>query len=480
MLQLLSGTQAALWRHLVATAVTAGCSQIYQEWVESSHLHLQLISEGVSPEHHLECLQSTRSLSRAPGVSPEHQECLQSTTRSLSRAPGVSPEHQECLQSTTRSLSRAPPGVSPERHQECLQSTTRSVSRAPPGVSPERHQECLQSATWSVSRASGVSPEHHQECLQTTRWVTVATPQHLTPRYRMRDGETFGLHFGLSVGHVTGSLTTTRFLPQCLERYVELLLSDGLGSEVSCPDAACPQRGRLLDAEIEAAVGPDPMRRYRRLRFEREVLLDPCRTWCPALSCQAVCQLTEGAESAAESAAAAPPPNAVCCPACRLEFCSGCLAQWHRGRACRTPAGSKTARSHFLSGESRALLQGGEEEEEEEDLEVKRCPDCHVYIQRDEGCAQMVCRICKHSFCWHCLHSLDDDFLLLHFDKGPCRNKLGHSRASVIWHRTQVRRELAGFGVVLLATSPLLLLATPLLFCCRWRCRRRDDDPLPT
>ena len=33
---------------------------------------------------------------------------------------------------------------------------------------------------------------------------------------------------------------------------------------------------------------------------------------------------------------------------------------------------------------------------------------------------------------------LQDDFLLRHYDKGPCKNKLGHSRASVIWHRTQV------------------------------------------
>lgn len=31
------------------------------------------------------------------------------------------------------------------------------------------------------------------------------------------------------------------------------------------------------------------------------------------------------------------------------------------------------------------------------------------------------------------------DFLLRHYDKGPCKNKLGHSRASVIWHRTQVK-----------------------------------------
>ena len=33
---------------------------------------------------------------------------------------------------------------------------------------------------------------------------------------------------------------------------------------------------------------------------------------------------------------------------------------------------------------------------------------------------------------------LQDDFLLRHYDKGPCKNKLGHTRASVIWHRTQV------------------------------------------
>ena len=31
-----------------------------------------------------------------------------------------------------------------------------------------------------------------------------------------------------------------------------------------------------------------------------------------------------------------------------------------------------------------------------------------------------------------------DDFLLRHYDKGPCKNKLGHSRASVLWHRAQV------------------------------------------
>ena len=38
---------------------------------------------------------------------------------------------------------------------------------------------------------------------------------------------------------------------------------------------------------------------------------------------------------------------------------------------------------------------------------MKRCPTCHVPIERDSGCAQMMCKRCKHVFCWYCLASLD-------------------------------------------------------------------------
>ncbi|XP_056437324.1 probable E3 ubiquitin-protein ligase RNF144A-B isoform X1 [Gadus chalcogrammus] len=252
------------------------------------------------------------------------------------------------------------------------------------------------------------------------------------------------------------------FCTLCLRRYVSLLLSEGLEAEVSCPDAACPERGRLLDTEIEVVVEPESMRRYRRLRFEREVLLDPGRTWCPAPSCQAVCRL-QGAESAA--------PQAVGCPGCGLEFCSACRAQRHPGRTCPDPSGTV---GRFLPGEHSSLMEGGVDDP------VKPCPRCQVFIQRDQGCAQMTCRNCKHCFCWYCLDSLDEDVLLIHYDKGPCRNKLGHSRASVIWHRTQVVGTFAGFGFILLAASPFLLLAAPLFFCCPWNRSRRADDPLPT
>lgn len=70
-----------------------------------------------------------------------------------------------------------------------------------------------------------------------------------------------------------------------------------------------------------------------------EVLLDPCRTWCPASTCQAVCQLQEiGLQT----------PQLVQCKACDMEFCSACKASWHPGQGCPEPMPVT-----FLPGETR-------------------------------------------------------------------------------------------------------------------------------
>ena len=42
-----------------------------------------------------------------------------------------------------------------------------------------------------------------------------------------------------------------------------------------------------------------------------------------------------------------------------------------------------------------------------EEAQIKRCPVCRVPIERNDGCAQMMCKRCKHVFCWYCLTSLD-------------------------------------------------------------------------
>lgn len=178
-----------------------------------------------------------------------------------------------------------------------------------------------------------------------------------------------------------------------------------------------------------------------------EVLLDPCRTWCPSSNCQAVCQLKESDSPAL--------PQLVQCAVCALEFCSACKANWHPGQACQE---SNLPITSFLPGENRygpecmsstvdcpqtefgLRLVGCEDvlslsssprssfyKNEEDDAPIKRCPKCKVYIERDEGCAQMMCKNCKHAFCWYCLESLDVSWqppffgLISHFQRKVSR-----------------------------------------------------------
>ncbi|CAK1585941.1 unnamed protein product [Parnassius mnemosyne] len=230
------------------------------------------------------------------------------------------------------------------------------------------------------------------------------------------------------------------FCTKCMKAYVEFEVCNG-AYEVSCPDARCRVGAALSIDEISVLVEPAVLEKHLKFRLNHEVSMDAGRAFCPRVGCDTVV-----------SVRAASPAH---CPTCRHDFCSQCNQEWHGSLSCEAAAASSSG------GAGAPLLP-------ESEL-IKMCPMCRVPIEKDEGCAQMMCKRCKHVFCWYCLASLDDDFLLRHYDKGPCKNKLGHSRASVLWHRAQVVGIFAGFGLLLLVASPLLLLAAPCIVCCKCR-----------
>jgi hypothetical protein len=95
---------------------------------------------------------------------------------------------------------------------------------------------------------------------------------------------------------------------------------------------------------------------------------------------------------------------------------------------------------------------------------IKRCPKCSILIERADGCAQIMCKACRHTFCFYCLTSLDDDFLLKHFTKnGPCKGKLGHSRFSLFLHRISVVSIFLGTIILVIILSPFILISLPCL-----------------
>lgn len=83
----------------------------------------------------------------------------------------------------------------------------------------------------------------------------------------------------------------------------------------------------------------------------------------------------------------------VRCYACSARTCFTHGCTWHQGRTC--------AQYDQDAGQSEevALLQLLENSSST----IKKCPQCHQGIQKNDGCDHMTCR-CGHQFCWLCLN----------------------------------------------------------------------------
>eukprot|EP00094_Tigriopus_californicus_P011726 TCALIF_11329-PB protein Name:"Similar to RNF144A Probable E3 ubiquitin-protein ligase RNF144A (Homo sapiens)" AED:0.18 eAED:0.18 QI:50/1/0.8/1/1/1/5/450/749 len=252
------------------------------------------------------------------------------------------------------------------------------------------------------------------------------------------------------------------FCKECLNQYICFEIMEG-AYDISCPDSECEKQGVILLDEMEAIIGLDMVEKYKKFRLNTEVALDSNRTWCPAANCNTICHVCLNHPSEGDLSSAVP----VECPSCSKEFCSKCSGNWHSGMTCKQYGEDLYKRSLRPGG---ARASNGDLDTMIFDRfngDIKPCPMCRVPIERDAGCAQMMCKRCKHVFCWFCQTSLDDDFLLRHYDSGACKGLLGHSRMSVLWHRAQVIGIFAGFGLLLLVASPVLLIAAPCILCCR-------------
>lgn len=245
-----------------------------------------------------------------------------------------------------------------------------------------------------------------------------------------------------------------RFCLECLSRYVEVRIRDG-ESLISCPSFYCMANGYLTADEVQTVVSNnDFFELFQKLKQTHDVCSNPLSVWCPRPDCDTVCRL---ADSDATSFA---------CASCGLLWCVVC-----RRRLI-------ASQPHECRPEQ--LPMPGDREPGAVDVLVKACPHCGTLIERDEGCAQVLCRLCRHAFCWYCLHSLDGDFLLRHYDRGACRGLLGHSRLSLLWHRVLIVCLVLVLMLSFVLLLPLLLAVSPVIFCCFCCCGIHDTSGAPT
>ncbi|EDO37437.1 predicted protein [Nematostella vectensis] len=245
------------------------------------------------------------------------------------------------------------------------------------------------------------------------------------------------------------------FCKECLKQYVAHAIADGSVLQIPCPDGVCPDKGDLMESEIADLIAEDLFQNFQKMRAIKEIQISKSKAFCPKPDCKGVVESIPGAA------------KEVCCSECGYSFCFACKGPWHPEKHCQNK-GEKANGIKFFE-----LVNG-----EEVLVEIKACPTCQVLIQRDEGCAQMMCGNCKHIFCWHCLKGLDSDILLRHYDKGPCRDKLGHSRTTLLLHRTQVVAGFVFFGAMIVIASPFLLVISPcfLLSKCLFRNKKEKSQ----
>ncbi|KAK3702069.1 hypothetical protein QZH41_014769, partial [Actinostola sp. cb2023] len=246
------------------------------------------------------------------------------------------------------------------------------------------------------------------------------------------------------------------FCEECLRYYLEHAITDGSILSIQCPDGSCTTKQNIAENQISQILDDNIFRQYKRLKTRKEVIVDKTKTFCPVPGCEGVCDGMPGVEQ---------PSN---CKECGFTFCFQCKEPWHPGRTCKDIINNATdtiSGLRFID----ILNKGGTSD-------IKECPLCSVLIQRDAGCAQMMCGNCKHMFCWHCRKSLESDLLLRHYDKGPCRNKLGHSRATLFLHRTQVIAGFVFFGAMIIVASPFLLIISPCLLLSKLCSKSNSGD----
>ncbi|CAH8382042.1 unnamed protein product [Eruca vesicaria subsp. sativa] len=191
----------------------------------------------------------------------------------------------------------------------------------------------------------------------------------------------------------------------CWTGYITSKINDGPGCLIfKCPDTSC-----------SAVVGHDMINNLVTMEEDKEKYnkyflrsyVESSQKkikWCPSPGCEHAVDL--GGES---------DENYDVSCLCSNEFCWNCCEDAHRPVDCDTVA--KWIFKNKDESENTTWILAN----------TKPCPNCKRQIEKNQGCNNMICSICRHMFCWACLGPLGNHSC--HRYKGDKETEVKRERA---------------------------------------------------
>lgn len=147
--------------------------------------------------------------------------------------------------------------------------------------------------------------------------------------------------------------------------------------DLRCPQYGCQAKPNL--DEIKLICTDEVFKKYKRFCDNTLVAKDKNLMFCVTPECETVIDTRDFKKE-----------KMITCPTCQISICKKCRKH-HDNSKC--PEDDFSPVDNWIGTKSTAL--------------VGNCPKCQSVIEKDGGCSNMTCKICKHHYCWICHSSLD-------------------------------------------------------------------------
>ena len=173
------------------------------------------------------------------------------------------------------------------------------------------------------------------------------------------------------------------FCSNCWLDYLKTLISEAKTNKIKCMESKCSEY--ISEEFIIQHISKDLNLSEKYIKFKNryEIIKDKNKKLCPHVGCDSFLQKSDKTKY-------------VECENGH-KYCFECLAPPHENKKCKNKNEKKFLK--WTKGKR-----------------VKRCPNCQMYVERNEGCNHMTCAYCDYQWCWICEQQYDPE----HFINGPC------------------------------------------------------------